>query len=538
MNYVPLRVYSVFSQGAGAVDAASLAAIMQKAGLPYLPLCDPMVLTGWEKFRKEAVARGLKPLLGTEIQLPERGSLLLFPQSHAGYLSLVSCLNRRALPAVLRDMLAVFLPLRPDGDFLRRLQAKAGRENFYLGLEWQSGQWLRALSAESGIPLVWAHALRWTGDARKYAVARAVFQHLSLPETLKADAALDGLLPAAAILRRWGENGRQAMANTVRLAERAAFDFAVIEELFPDGGNDLEILVRKKMDQRRAGPAQRERALHELQVIRKTGAAAYFLIAAAIADFCRRQRIFFNLRGSGASSFVLFLLDMSRVDPLAHGLLFERFVNSRRDDLPDIDIDIDSSRRGEVFQWLFQHYGERAAFVSSHKFFGARSALYEMARAFGFNPEEAHALTRPLPMFAEPAELAGRDKGAHAGIYQAAALLDGVFRELSLHVGGVVFSRQAVSRVLPLTRSPEGFPQLAWDKDTVERLRIFKLDLLGVRGFEVIAPLALSLPLGGRPLGGLDGEADSHDAAVWQNIQQARTLGCFQLESPLAGKTC
>jgi error-prone DNA polymerase len=546
MNYVPLRVYSVFSQGQGAVDAASLAEIMQKTGLPYLPLCDPMALTGWERFRKEAVARGLKPLLGTEIRLPEKGSLLLFPQSHAGYLSLVSCLNRRALPAALRDVLAVFLPLRPDGDFLRRLQAKIGRGNFYLGLEWGSGQWLRAWSAESAIPLVWAQALRWTGDARKYAVARAVFQHLPLPEALKTDAALDGLLPAAAILRRWGECGRQALANTVCLAERVAFGFDRLEELFPDGGHDLEVLVRKKLDQRRAGPPERERALHELQVIRRTGAAAYFLIAAAIADFCRRRRIFFNLRGSGASSFVLFLLGMSRVDPLAHGLLFERFVNSQRDDLPDIDIDIDSSRRSEVFQWLFQHYGERAAFVSSHKFFGARSALYETARAFGFNPEEAHALTRSLPMFAEPAELAGRGKGAHSGVYQAAALLDGVFRELSLHVGGVVFSGQAVDRVLPLTRSPEGFPQLAWDKDTVERLRIFKIDLLGVRGFEVIAPLALSLPLGGRPLGGpsgsqdrrplggLDGEADGNDASVWQNIRQANTVGCFQLESPLA----
>ncbi len=365
MNYIPLRVYSVFSQGQGAVDAASLGDIMERAGLPYLPLCDPMSLVGWERFRKEAVRRGLKPLLGTEIKLPEKGALLLFPLSGQGYLSLVSCLNRRALPASLRDLVAVFLPLRPDGDFLRRLQAKIGRENFYLGLEWQSGQWLSAWSAESGVPLVWAQALRWTGDARKYAVARAVFQHLPLPETLKTDAALsrplsgrpvglDGLLPAAAILRRWGENGRRAMTNNARLAERVAFGFDRLDELFPDGGSDLEVLVRKKLDQRRSGPVQRERALHELQVIRRTGAAAYFLIAAAIADFCRRQRIFFNLRGSGASSFVLFLLDMSRVDPLAHGLLFERFVNSQRDDLPDIDIDIDSSRRGEVFQWLFR----------------------------------------------------------------------------------------------------------------------------------------------------------------------------------------
>ena len=541
MNYVPLRVYSVFSQGAGAVDAVSLAAVMQQAGLPYLPVCDPMALTGWERFQTEAGRRQMKPVLGTEITLPERGSLLLFPLSQAGYLSLVSCLNRRALPA-LREVLAVFLPRQPDAVFLRRLQKKIGLKNFYLGLEWQSGQWLREWSVGFGIPLVWAQTLRWTGNAQKYAVVRAVFQHLPLPETLKADTGLDGLIPAAAIIHRWGESGRQAMANTVRLAERVAFGFDRLEELFPDGGNDLEILVHQKLDQRRAGQAERERTLQELQVIRKTGATAYFLIAATIADFCRAQRIFFNLRGSGVSSFVLFLLGMSRVNPLEHGLLFERFVNSLRPDLPDIDIDIDSSRRHEIFGWLFEHYRGRAAFVSSHKFFGARSALYETARAFGFNPEEAHALTRPLPIFAEPAELAGRGKGAHAMVYQAAALLDGVFRELSLHVGGVVFSGQAVDRVLPLTLSPEGFPQLAWDKDTVERLRIFKLDLLGVRGFEIIAPLALGgcarppVGLGGcaRPHVGLKGDVDSSDAAVWQQIQQARTVGCFQLESPLS----
>ena len=550
MNYVPLRTYSVFSQGQGAVDPAGLADIMQKAKVPYLPVCDPMSLIGWEKFKKEADARGLKPLLGTEIRLPEKGNLLLFPASAAGYLSLVSCLNRRALPAALRDVLAVFLPSRPDGDLVRRLQAKVGRENFYLGLEWQSGQWLREMGAATGIPLAWAQALRWTGDARKYAVARAVFQHRPLPETFKADTALDGLLPATAIARRFGEDGRSAMANTLRLAGSAAFAFAELDELFPDGGNELETLVRQKLDARGAGPAERERALQELRVIRCTGAAAYFLIAGEIADHCRQQRIFFSLRGSGGASYVLFLLGMSAIDPLRYGLLFERFVNSQRDDLPDIDVDIDSSRRGEVFRWLFERYPGRAAFLSSHKFFGARSALYETARAFGFNPDEAHTLTKPLPMFAEPRELAGcaagRGGAANARVYGAAALLDGVFKELSLHVGGVVFAADAIGRLLPLARSPEGFPQLTWDKDTVERLHIFKLDLLGVRGYDVISSLVLAdpkdrRPLVGpsgsqdrRPLVGLDGEADGDDALAWKNIQEARTVGCFQLESPLA----
>lgn len=525
MNYVPLRVYSAFSQGEGVVDPSSLGDLMQKAKVPYLPVCDPMSLIGWEKFKMEADARGLKPLLGTEVRLPEKGSLLLFPASPAGYLSLVSCLNRRALPARLPGLQAVFLPARPDEELVRRLQAKVGRESFYLGLEWGSGQWLRDMSAAAGVPLAWAQALRWTGDARKYAVARAVFQHQPLPEAFQADTALNGLLPGTAVARRFGEDGRRAMANTLRLAGRVAFAFAELDELFPEGGSELEALARQKLDERNAGRAERERALQELQVIRATGAAAYFLIAGEIAAYCRRQRIFFSLRGSGGASYVLFLLGMSPVDPLRHGLLFERFVNSRRDDLPDIDVDIDSSRRPEVFQWLFARWRGRAAFVSSHKFFGARSALYETARAFGCNPDEARALARPLPLFAAPQELEGRGKGTQAPLFEAAARLDGVFHELSLHVGGVVFAAGAIERALPLTRSPEGFPQIAWDKDTVERLRIFKLDLLGVRGFEVIAPL------------GLDGDfaaADAGDALAWKTIQAARTKGCFQLESPLA----
>ena len=538
LSYVPLRTYSVFSQGEGVVDPAALGDAMRKAKVPYLPVCDPMSLIGWEKCRKEAAARGLRPLLGTEIRLPEKGSLLLFPASAAGYRSLVSCLNRRALPARLDGVRAVFLPARADDGLLRRLQDKVGRGNLYVGLEWGSAAWLRSLAAAAGAPLAWAQPLRWTGDARKYAVARAVFRHQPLPEAFRADATLDGLIPAASIARRFGVAGRNAMANTLRLAEGAAFAFDALDELFPDGGSELEALVRGKLDERGAGVAERERALQELRAVRRGGAAAYFLIAAEIAAFCRRRRVFFGLRGSAGASYVLFLLGMTPVDPLKHGLLFERFLNGRRDDLPDIDVDIDSSRRPELFQWLFERWRGRAAFLSSHKFFGARSALYETARAFGYGPEEAHALSRPLPMFAEPRELAGRGRNAQAPVYGAAALLDGVFRELSLHVGGVVFAAGEVGRVLPLTRSPEGFPQLVWDKDTVERLRIFKLDLLGVRGFEVISPLGVA----GGALDGAGGPAgspsprgiDAGDAATWKTIQEARTKGCFQLESPLA----
>jgi DNA polymerase III alpha subunit len=102
--------------------------------------------------------------------------------------------------------------------------------------------------------------------------------------------------------------------------------------------------------------------------------------------------------------------------------------------------------------------------------------------------------------------------------------LDGVYKELSLHLGGVLFVDGEIRKTFPLERSPNGFDQVIWDKDTIERLRIFKLDLLGVRGFDVIAPVAV------------EGTADFNDPGVWDNIQNARTIGCFQLESPLVRK--
>ena len=162
------------------------------------------------------------------------------------------------------------------------------------------------------------------------------------------------------------------------------------------------------------------------------------------------------------------------------------------------------------------------AFLSTHKFFQARSALYEVARSYGYNPDEAHKLSKELPLFAGPRELKGRGKGALAEVYEHAALLSGIYRELSLHLGGVIFAESDIQESFPLGVSPAGFRQVLWDRDTIERLRIFKLDLLGVRGFDVISSVARK----GRP--------DFNHADTWESISRARTVGCFQLESPLA----
>jgi DNA polymerase III alpha subunit len=534
MMYVPLRVYSVFSQGKGAVGAAALAQFLEKKKIPSLAIADPFSLIGWEYFYGEAERRGLKPLLGMEARLQNAGSLVLFPTSIRGYLSLVSSLNRKNFAGI-GDMAAIFipgggLPVNQERT-LQLIRDRVGAEHFYLGLEWHSKRWLVEMAQKYSVPLVWAQPLKWTERPDPYAAAAAVFHHRPIAEILNEvgsgrDPSLYGVLNGRAIVRRWGDIGRAAMRNTFAVADSIGFTF---HRMFKteDGQFDvLEEIVNGKMRNRLLTMAEQERAYRELKIIKDMGFSPYFLIGAEIGSYCRKNRIYFNLRGSGVSSFILYLLGISRINPLRHNLLFERFVNSLREDLPDIDIDIESSRRSQVLSWVFEHYGGRVAFVSTHKFFGARSALYEVARTYGMPPEEAHGLSKELPMFASPAELKGRGSGQLAEIYNWASLLEGVYKELSLHVGGVVFANGAVSETFPLEESPQGFGQTIWDKNTIERLNIFKLDLLGVRGFDVISPVAL----------GGAGEIDFRDPEVWENIRKAGTVGCFQLESPLARK--
>ncbi len=583
MKYVPLRVYSVFSRGKGAVDARVLGEFLSQRGVPALAVTDPFMMAGWECFREEAVKYNLKPLLGIEIRLRNIGALVLYPISVKGYFSLVSSYNRKVFSAM-EDVIAVCVlnrgvsRLPSCSSSIADIRKQVAPGNFYLGLEWNSGREVTGLAAQHGVPLVWMQPWKWVVNPEKYAVASAVFNHHPVSDLLtgtkSSELPLFGPMSAFAVQRRWADAGKEAMKNTFALVSRVQFDFTDItgqgsqketegnnggnggngsnskngkngknddngvgegiRRLMPasvapsdswDPGNQLEEVVNREMSSRDLTVAERERAFRELNIIKEQGFSVYFLIASEIGSYCKRNQIYFNLRGSGVSSFILYLLGLSRSNPLHYDLLFERFVNSLRDDLPDIDIDIDSSRRHEVLKWVFERYEKRVIFVSTHKFFKARSALYEVARAYGFSAEDSHKMTKELRMFASPETLKGQGKGRMAQVYDMAALLEGVFKEFSLHLGGVLFSGKPVEEAFPMEISPHGFQQVIWDKYTVERLRIFKLDLLGVRGFDVISPVALK--------GGVDFE----DADVWKNIREARTIGCFQQESPLVRDT-
>ncbi len=169
MKYVPIRVYSVFSRGKGAVDADVFADFLNARKVPFLAISDPFSLVGWESFREAAVGRKMKPLLGMEVRVRPIGSLLLFPVSVKGYFSLIASLNQKSFSSM-EDVLVVCIPQRAVGNgvlSLDSIRKQVPVENFYLGLEWNSGRWVVDMAKEKNIPLVWAQPWKWVVNPEK-----------------------------------------------------------------------------------------------------------------------------------------------------------------------------------------------------------------------------------------------------------------------------------------------------------------------------------------------------------------------------------
>jgi DNA-directed DNA polymerase III PolC len=523
--FVPLRVHSVFSKGKGSVLVEEAAAWTAAKKLPAAALADVGNLYGWNRWKRAARERGVAPLFGCEVETG-RGRLLLLVQSREGYGNLVETLNRREMGS--GDGLVTIVLPNPKGPApdisAADLYIGAGFGNFRTALE---------LSRRSGRPLVWVNPLKYVASPERLILLHAVEKKLPYPperERLKAKVRLYGPDQEALALKRFGAAAADALLRTFEVAEKCRFAF---EDVVPPLPSDLfphslrETVVARLTAAKALSWRERERARRELEAIEASGFAPYFLIVHDVVEFARRRGILHNLRGSGASSFLAFLLGVSHINPLDFDLYFERFLNRGRPDPPDIDLDFDSRRRDEVLAYVLERYGKGrtgAAYVSSVKSFGARSALYETARALGVAPEEARQLAKRAPVFAEPASL--RRAAPAPGfleVWQLAAELDGAYAESSLHVGGVILTPAPVERFLPLATSAKGLLMCHFDKDAVEDLKLIKLDLLSVRGLAAVSETKERLRLRSLP---------EDDAKTWSLVSQARTIGCFQVESP------
>ncbi|HET6967966.1 MAG TPA: DNA polymerase III subunit alpha, partial [Ornithinibacter sp.] len=299
-----------------------------------------------------------------------------------------------------------------------------------------------------------------------------------------------------------------------------------------------------------AGEGERQVVLdrldEELAVIDTLGYPTYFLTVAEVTDLIRARGVRVAARGSGAGSLVNHLLGISGVDPIRHRLLMERFCSPLRAELPDIDVDVESARRTEIYEAVLDRFGaQRVTCVSMMDTYKVRHAVRDVGAALGLPPTEVDEIAKAFPhirakdarhAIADLPELRSRglDSPRLSAFFDLVEALDGLPRHIALHPCGVVLSNSGLLDRTPVEASWLGFPMTQFDKDDVETLGFLKLDVLGIRMQSAMAHAVAEVERVSGEHIDLDDEAQvpHDDEATYELIRTTRTLGMFQIESP------
>jgi len=285
-----------------------------------------------------------------------------------------------------------------------------------------------------------------------------------------------------------------------------------------------------------------ERLNHELDIIEKTGFVSYFLVIADVVRAARSRSIGCSARGSAAGSLVTYLLEISRVDPIRYNLLFERFLNPERVSPPDIDIDFDDDRRGEVIEYVRQKYGrECVAQIITFGTLGPKAVVRDLGRVMNFTYAEADRLAKLIP--ADPSmtlaraleevpelrEAYEKDERVHR-LIDTAFILENMVRNASVHAAGVVIADEPLVNLIPLKMDEDGTVVTQYAMGPIADLGLLKMDFLGLKTLSIIRDTCRLV----RATRGIEINIDEiplDDPETYALLNRGDTLGVFQLES-------
>ena len=594
MSFVHLDVRSYFSLKEGAFAPEQLAEQAAGLGMPAVAMTDRDGLYGAARFVSGCQRNGVKPILGASLTVrapappPRDAHVVLVAEDDTGYANLcrlltdAQLLGERGDPWVAVEQIcahaAGMTVLLGPRSHPGRL-AVAGRTDAATRL---AAPFREAFGAdrcvvavehrlEAGSAAEIRTMLRFAEKLDAVAVATNPVRYLTPDDAFLADAleCMRAIVPVASsnVTRMNAEGWLKPPAEmralfaerpdlcdaTLEVAERCTFDLGLKQVHFPDfpipGGRSADAVLAERCLRgvHERGMKQddrlRDRLHHELSMIRQMGYAAYFLTVAEIVADVKAMGIMAACRGSAAGSLVCYLTGISDVDALRHDLAFERFLNPMRDELPDVDIDVESARREDVYDMILSRHGqERAACVAMIDTFRARAAIREVGKALGLPEVEVGMVAKAFPHISarnirDGLERLPELRGINLPmrqlelLFRVAERLDGFPRHIALHPCGIVLSSHDLADRVPLERSANGHRMAQADKDDVEELGYLKLDILGVR---MLSSMRHALDEIARTTGekvDLDRIA-LDDRPTFDLIRASDTLGCFQIESP------
>lgn len=349
-----------------------------------------------------------------------------------------------------------------------------------------------------------------------------------------------------------------AIENTIELSERLSFELNNLGYEFPKypvpDNHTMDSFLRERVADGVANrygaknnPVLLERAKkqveHELSLIARLGFAGYFLIVWDIVEYCKRNGILIQGRGSAANSAVCYALSITAIDPVGMDLLFERFLSESRGEWPDIDLDLPSEeKREQAIQYVYNRYGELGAAMAANVItYRGKSAAREVGKALGFDEESLRRLSALVSQFewrgktdtmAHSFQNAGFDlKHPRIAKYLELCMrIQDLPRHLGQHSGGMVICQGELNGVVPLERaSMPGRTVVQWDKEDCSDMGIIKVDLLGLGMMAVLKDCLELIPehYGEK----VDLAQLPHDGEVYRTLQRADTVGMFQVES-------
>jgi error-prone DNA polymerase len=571
--YVPLWVKSNFSFLEGASHPQELVERAQELGLSAMALTDRDGVYGVVHAHMRGLETGVRVIIGSEVTVVrdsgDAAQVVFLAMDRDGYGNLCQLISQGRLRSEKGTSSVSVEEVHQYGEGLLALCSRSDwmtefRERFsgrlygtlqrnLLEDDSRMEQRMRKVCKDLGVPTVAANEVLYHTPARQplHDVLACIREGKTLAEAsgvIRPNAEFDLKPPHA--MERLFEDDRLSLERTREVRDRAAFSLAELRyrypsETRPDGTSEAEWLRHLSLEGARVryphgvADAVVEQIEKELSLIHELDYGGYFLTMYEIVQFCRKQGILCQGRGSAANSVVCFCLGITAVDPVKLDLLFERFISRERAEPPDIDLDIEHQRREEVIQWVYERYGRRhAAMVANIIRYRTRSAIRDVGKVLGLPMTALDRMSklmgsRFVTFGEEVLTPAGLDKDAPRNqlFIQLTQEIVDFPRHLSIHPGGFLLGHVPVDTLVPIENATMADRTvIQWDKYSVEDLGLFKVDLLGLgalshlhRCFQLLSEhYGIELDMARIPM---------DDPETFEMIGRGETVGVFQIES-------
>ncbi len=605
MNFTHLHVHSHYSLLDGLSKIDDLLDHIKELGMDSIALTDHGVLYGAVEFAKKAKEKGIKPIIGCEVYVAidtmdqkrpniddKRHHLVLLAKNNKGYQNLVKIVSKANLegyyykPRADEDLLEEYsegiiaLSACIQGKIPRliinnkpkeaeetalKYQRIFGKGNFYLELQSHpnikeqevANKGLIEISERTGIPLVATNDCHYLKkedvEAQDVLMLISTGAKLGDPErlTMKDN---DFSVKSPEEMRSIFKDVPGAIENTQKIKDLCNFEFEFGQTKLPSfplsEGKEYNKYLRELCLEGLSEKCQEhdpkkvmERLDYELEVIKKTGFASYFLIVQDLVNWAKNNKIVVGPgRGSVGGSLVAYLLNITDIDPLKYDLLFERFLNPERISMPDIDLDFADRRRDEIIYYVADKYGhDKVAQIITFGTMAARAVIRDVGRALDYSYSYCDSMAKMVPFglsLSETLENVSEFKDLYDNDIKAKELIDiakkleGVARHASTHACGVVISKDPLDEIVPLqhpTQNEDGIVT-QYEMKSIESLGLLKMDFLGLKNLTIIEDTLAKIYV-------IRGEKIDIDKIPLDNkktynlLKKGETIGIFQLES-------